>query len=82
MAKEKVVDVFDNITISAEVGVVKPEAKIFQIALEQAKVKAEEAVFVDDFLVNIEACEELGMQGVLFNDPEFGLKQLNRILSL
>lgn len=82
LTKEKVINVFDSVTISAEVGVIKPDAKIYQIALEQAKVQANEAVFVDDMLVNIEACEELGMAGVEFRDPQIGLKQLNRILNL
>ncbi len=82
ITQEKLVDVFDTVIISAEVGVTKPDARIYQIALEQAKVQANEAVFVDDMLVNIEACESLGMAGVEFRDPQDGLKLLNRILSL
>jgi len=70
IVKQKFDDVFDNITISAEVGVVKPEAKIYHIALEQLQVQANEAVFVDDFKVNIEGCEKVGMQGILFKDPD------------
>ncbi len=54
MTREKIIDAFDHIIISSEVGVAKPEAKIFQIALEQAGVSPNEAVFVDDFYVNIE----------------------------
>lgn len=80
ITKEKIINVFDSVTISAEVGVVKPEAKIFQVALEQAKVKAEEAVFVDDFQVNIDGCESLGMKGVLFKSPQDVLKQLYQVL--
>lgn len=82
ITKEKLIDIFDTVIISAEVGVTKPDVKIYHIALEQANVKADEAVFVDDMLVNIEACELLGMLGVEFRDPQDGLKQLNRILSL
>jgi len=80
ITKEKIIDIFDTVIISAEVGVVKPDAKIFNIALEQAKVRAKDVVFVDDVKVNIEACEKIGMKGVLFKDPQETMDQLNRIL--
>ena len=80
ITKENIIDIFDTVTISAEVGVIKPEAKIYQLALEQAGVKAGEAVFVDDMKVNIEACEKVGMKGILFRGPEETIDQLNRYL--
>ena len=82
ITKEKVVDIFDTVIISAEVGTIKPSARIYEIALEQAKVGASEAVFVDDMPANIEACEKLGMQGVLFNDPEKSLNRLKHLLKM
>jgi epoxide hydrolase-like predicted phosphatase len=80
IVREKFDDAFDKMIISAEVGAVKPEAKIFKIALEQFGVRPNEAVFVDDFYVNIEGCEKVGMQGIHFKDPESALKQLKRLL--
>ncbi|MCC7117585.1 MAG: HAD family phosphatase [Anaerolineales bacterium] len=80
LTKEKLINVFDSVTISAEVGVAKPEAKIFQLALDQANVKAEEAAFVDDFQINIDGCEALGMKGVLFQSPQDVLKRLYEAL--
>ncbi len=80
IAREKVIDVFDTVVISAEVGEVKPSAKIYEIALKQAKVRADEAVFVDDMAVNIEGCEKVGMKGILFKDPQEALAQLNRLM--
>lgn len=58
----------------------KPEPKIFQIALEQFGVKPKEAVFVDDFYINIEGCEKVGMKGIHFKDAESTLKQLKELL--
>jgi epoxide hydrolase-like predicted phosphatase len=78
--REKFDDVFDKMIISAEVGVTKPEARIYQIALEQLQVKAKEAVFVDDVQENIEACERLGMKGIRFTSPESALEQLKALL--
>lgn len=80
LAKEKLLDLFDTVIISAEVGAVKPSDRIYQIALDQAKVSAEEAVFVDDFPENVAACQKVGMTGILFNDPEKSLDRLHRVL--
>jgi HAD superfamily hydrolase (TIGR01509 family) len=80
LVREKLDDAFDYIIISAEVGVAKPDPKIYQIALEQAQVEAREAVFVDDFLENIAACQRLGMQGIHFRDPESAIEQVKALL--
>jgi epoxide hydrolase-like predicted phosphatase len=80
IVREKFDDAFDRLIISAEVGAAKPEPKIFQIALEQFGVKPKEAVFVDDFLINIEGCEKVGMKGIHFKDPESTLQQLKELL--
>jgi epoxide hydrolase-like predicted phosphatase len=82
ITRENLIDLFDTVIISAEVGVVKPSARIYEIALEQAKVAADEAVFVDDMSVNIEACEKIGMKGVLFNDPQESLNHLKQLLKI
>jgi len=80
IVREKFDDAFDHMIISAEVGAVKPEAKIYQIALEQAGVQANEAVFVDDFAVNVDGCEKVGMQGIYFQDTVSTLQQLKELL--
>ena len=81
IVKEKFDDAFDKMIISAEVRAAKPEPKIFQIALEQLGVRPKEAVFVDDFLINIEGCEKVGIKGIHFKDPGSALQQLKKLLS-
>lgn len=78
--KEKFDDAFDAMIISAEVGVVKPDARIFQVALEQLQVQAEDAMFVDDFVENVDGCEEVGMTGFHFIDPEKDIQRLKALL--
>lgn len=78
--REKFEDAFDHMIISAEVGAAKPSAKIYQIALDQLEVSANEAVFVDDFYENIEGCEKVGIKGIHFKNPEFTLEQLQKLL--
>jgi len=80
IVKEKFDDAFDKMIISAEVKVAKPSAKIYKIALEQLKVSPSEAVFVDDFIENIEGCEKLGIKGIHFKDAESALQQLKQLI--
>jgi putative hydrolase of the HAD superfamily len=80
IARQGFDDAFDHMVISGEVGVMKPEARIYQIALEQAGVSPNEAVFVDDVYENIEGCEKVGIRGIHFKDPGSTLKQLKTLL--
>ncbi len=73
-------DVFDAMVISAEVGVMKPDERIYRIALERLGVRPEEALFVDDFEVNVESARSLGMRGIHFRAPEQALAELSRLL--
>lgn len=80
IVREKFDDAFHHMVISAEVGVAKPDPKIYHIALEQAQVRANEAVFVDDFAENIEACQRLGMKGIHFKDTASAIEQVKALL--
>ncbi|MBI5824985.1 MAG: HAD family phosphatase [Chloroflexi bacterium] len=82
LERERLIELFDTVVISAEVGVMKPEAGIYSIALDQAGVKGEAAVFVDDVQVNIEACQQLGMKGVLFHNPQKAVDELKQLLKI
>ena len=62
----KVVAAFEELVISAEEGVMKPQLEIYARAVERLNVRPEEAVFVDDVLVNIEAAKKAGLAGVHF----------------
>ena len=80
IVREKFDDVFHHMIISAEVGVAKPSAKIYHIALEQLGVSPNEAVFVDDVWENIQSCEKVGMKGILFKTAESTIKQIKKLL--
>ena len=59
---------YDVIIDSSEVGAIKPEAKIFEIAQERAGVPAEEILLIDDSRVNLMAAERLGWHVLWFDD--------------
>jgi epoxide hydrolase-like predicted phosphatase len=62
-------DAFDEIIISAEVGLRKPDQRIFDLATKKLGVIPEEAVLVDDCEDNIAAAEEAGLKAICFHDP-------------
>jgi len=57
---------FDGKVISYEVKSVKPGKKIYEILLDKYGLKAEECLFIDDTLPNIETAREMGMKGIHF----------------
>jgi len=59
-------DAVDDIVISAEAKVAKPDGRIFALALARLGVQPAEAVFVDDFARNIEGARAVGMPAVHF----------------
>ena len=61
-----VTDAFDVVVISGLVGVQKPDPAIYQIVLERLGLLPEETIFVDDFIENIEAARDLGMDTLHF----------------
>lgn len=56
---------FDDIVVSAEVGVAKPQPEIFRLAAERLGLAPAACVFVDDWDRNIEAARAVGMAAVL-----------------
>ncbi len=63
---------FDAITISGEEGVMKPDERIYRIALARLNVEPNEAIFVDDFSENVVAARALGMIGRPFHRSASG----------
>ena len=80
--KYAVTPYFDSITISAEEGIMKPDPRIYQIALGRAGVAAPEALFVDDALPNVEGAARLGMQALHFVDPGLALHDLTALTGI
>ena len=62
-------EICHEVVDSSEVGVRKPDARIYELALERLGVSdPSRAIFVDDFPANVEAARALGMRGVLMAD--------------
>ena len=57
-------------TYSCGVGASKPDPLIYREALRACKVKAEEAVYIDDILAYVEAARKLGLTGIHFRSAQ------------
>lgn len=55
---------------SCRIGASKPNPLIYREALRACKVRAEEAVYIDDVSAYAEAAQRLGMAGIAFQSPE------------
>jgi HAD superfamily hydrolase (TIGR01509 family) len=75
-----IVGLFDELIISAEVKMVKPNPRIFHLAVERLGVQPSEAVFIDDIEENVEAARREGLFAIRFQDTQKTLDELNRCL--
>jgi FMN phosphatase YigB (HAD superfamily) len=63
---------FDDLVLSYRVGAMKPDLLIYRVALERAACRPDEALFVDDLELNIEAAARLGIRGLIYrNEIQF-----------
>jgi 2-haloacid dehalogenase len=60
---------FETIVVSGEVGMAKPDPRIFRHLLERTGLAPASTVFVDDSPANVAVAAELGMTALLFRDP-------------
>jgi epoxide hydrolase-like predicted phosphatase len=76
----KIDDAFDEIIISAEVGLAKPDPRIYQRVIADLDVVPAEAVFVDDFPENVAGASLQGLHAIHFNDSDQALRDLSHLL--
>jgi putative hydrolase of the HAD superfamily len=75
-----IADCFDAFVTSAEIGVMKPEPRIYRVMLERLGLSPSQVIFVDDFSENVEAARRLGMHSLQFVDPVQAQSQLEKWL--
>jgi len=71
---------FDVTFFSAELGMAKPDPKFYLAILNDFKVNANEVIFIDDFIENIEAAKELGINAIHYKSTDQTLAEFNRYL--
>lgn len=62
---------FDCIILSYEIGVKKPDKRIYLEALQRLKLRPEECVFVSDAISDLEGAREVGLKTILIRQGEY-----------
>jgi len=72
-------DWFDDIIISGEVGLIKPDPAIFNLLLNKTGYSATECVLIDDSRSNIDSAKKLGFVAIHFTTPDNLKSDLQRL---
>jgi putative hydrolase of the HAD superfamily len=80
--RELLAKLFDDVVISGEVGVHKPEPEIYLLACERLGVEPSSCVFVDDLRENCAGAEAVGMTAILHRDPERTVAEIEQLLGM
>jgi putative hydrolase of the HAD superfamily len=78
--RELMAEIFDGVVISGEVGIRKPDPRIYELGAERIGVAPAECVFVDDLDFNLEPARELGMATVHHVRSDETIAELERLL--
>jgi len=72
-------DAFDAIVISGEEGIVKPDARIYQVVAQRLGVSVGDCLLVDDFAENVQGARKAGMQALCFAPVDTAMQALREI---
>lgn len=61
---------FEGILVSGEEKTRKPFPEIYQLTLNRFNIKPEQSIFIDDNIRNVEAANQLGINGIHFESPD------------
>ena len=80
LAQQDLLRRFDVLAISAELGVMKPDAAAYRAVLAMLGMAPHTCVFIDDVPANIAAAQAVGIHGIVFEDNPSCLAALTRLL--
>jgi len=72
-------DLFDDMVISGDVKMIKPDPAIFEFALQQFKKNASECLYIDDSIANIQQAQKMGFHTIHFESSEQLTKDLHNL---
>lgn len=80
--RDLLAELFDDVVISAEVGLHKPQPEIYRLAAERLEVDPAGCLFVDDLRENCEGAEAVGMTALRHRDPPATIARLGDLTGL
>jgi len=73
---------FDDRIISGDVGLAKPDIKIYQLAIKKFNLNPEESLFIDDKIENTKGAEQAGIKTIQLQNPEDLDKEIRKFIDL
>jgi 2-haloacid dehalogenase len=70
---------FRGVLVSGEVGLVKPDPRIYQLLVERFAIAPAQAVYIDDVERNAAAARALGMHGIHFTEAAALRRELDAL---
>jgi putative hydrolase of the HAD superfamily len=80
IGKEELRECFDEVIVSAEVGLVKPNPEIYKYAADKLDVELNECLFIDDKKSFTEVANSLGMSSIVYKDFIGFKKEIDELL--
>jgi len=79
LLNQGVYDIFDEVYASNLMGISKPDPDFYWHILKKEGIKPENVVFVDDTEENIISAQKIGINPILFTNPETLKQQINTL---
>jgi putative hydrolase of the HAD superfamily len=79
LINQKLINKFDSVVLSCDVGVRKPKPKIYRILLKKLKIPAKNCVFIDNQTWNLKPAKELGFKTILFKNNKQTFQKLEKM---
>jgi putative hydrolase of the HAD superfamily len=73
------IDWFDELILSHETHLIKPNPKVFEYAVKKAGCKPKQIIFIDDGLNNVKSAKELGINGIKYTNSKQLSKELKKL---
>ena len=70
---------FSNIYESCNLGMRKPEERIYKYLLNDLEITPEKCVFLDDLGVNLKTARRIGIHTIKVSDPNIAISELDNI---
>lgn len=75
-----IADLFDPLIISAFIGVMKPDARAYQITLEKLGCAPNETLFIDDMPANLQGAQAIGIHSIHYTTTPSLRNALEKLL--
>lgn len=79
-APKKLIENFNPVILSCDIGHRKPDPKIYNLVLKKIKLRPRNVLFIDNQIWNIVAAEKIGMNVILFRNNKDFSKKLKKFL--